>query len=780
MTRRKGLLAISGNFEPRISAPLDTRLIASNLSQLTDPNYWRSDDGNIYIYKGIAVTVWNDVNNNGIYVLKDDNYTDLNNWLKISANPIDGFKFTDSDTISFTQSGETYSASIKSDSLSVSNLKTVDGGATAGYLLSNDGNGFFKWVEPLPSEGSITMEDYNTGESFANVQNIIIRGGSITVPDGTASGGLATKTGVNTVTVWIPAPNYAPIFNPILNVTSSSRFVSRPSNNSDLGLNPGDFGIGDWNIQSNFTNNDTRFVTNVPNIIGAFSTPNFFNCYGPVADGVGTTMSFRVFDSNDNIVASIEGFEVSESNTQNNDNLAITVTEFEIDSDRKKAKVTGNININSLMPNGGRFYYTITHYNGEPGNEVLSFTSSQYFFDAPASQSGSGSTSNISGTVTFDENSVTTRYFSGVAHYTTGTTFGITVSGINLLNQITFPTDRQIQLTANNMLINSVSFPNINNMRGLGDGTKGLSAITGWSIDWNSTGLTFSTVAAVNINNSSLPGFSPNTSNNIPLIASSNIRSDIYDYGISDTKLSTSKLMLFDTLNLNNGSFNSNPIIGEGNRLLIGSLLSSSGSLTFNSNVSLPGDELQYIFGRVIYPQQDFTQFYPSVNFSNSVNYSSLTGSNKTFDTYTNLNTGDSSDVSINNYRWYVTNPFGVNSNYDVDFTNGIFTFNCNFTEDDLDYKPVTNSNGNGDLVIMLGFDPGVNSDRPSKFIYLTGDVNSYPGRSSTSVYNLDGTTKNIQFTTGQISGMRKVWLLVGYKNTTRGKSLILSNVQFG
>lgn len=779
MSRQQGLFPISGNFETRIAAPLDTRLVANTISNLTDIEYWKSGDNNVYLYKGLAVSVWNDVpDNNGIYILTSDDYTDFNNWLRVSGSG--GLvKFDNSDTISFTQSGETYSALINTDSITVSNLKTVDGSATASYLLSNDGLGNFKWVEPIPSEGSITMEDYNTGESFTNVQNIIIRGGAITVPGGTATGGLATTTGANTVTVWIPAPNYAPLFNPSLNVTSASRFVSRPSNNFDLGQNPGDFGVGDWDVQSNFTNNNTRFVTNVSNIVNAFSTSESFNCYGPGADGVGTTMSFRVFDSNNNIVASIEDFEVSEFNTAINNNLTITVTEFENDSDRKKAKVVGSINISSLIPNGGRFYYTITHYNGEPGNEVLSFESSQYFFDAPASQSGSGSTSNISGTVTFDENSVTTRYFSGVAYYTTGTTFGITVSGINLLNQISFPTDRQIQLTANNMLVNNTSSPNINNMRGLGDGTKAPSAITGWDIDWNSTGLTFSAVAAVNISNSSLPGFSPNTTNSISLTPSSNVRSDIYDYGVSDTELSASKLMLFDTLSLNSGSFNTNPIIGESNRLLVSNLL-GSGSLAFNSNVSLPGDELQYIFGRVIYPQHNFTQFYPSVNFGNSVNYSSLSGSNKTFDTYTNLNTGSSSNVSINNYRWYVTNPFGVNSNYDVDFTGGIFSFNCNFTEDDLNYKPLTNSSGNGDLVIMLGFNPGVNGDRPNKFIYLTGDVNVYPGRSGASVYNLDGSTKNIQFTTGQVSGVRKVWLLVGYRNSTRGKSLILSNVQFG
>jgi hypothetical protein len=777
MTRQKGLFVISSDFEPRISAPLDARLVANTVSDLTDQNYWKSNDNNVYLYKGIAVSVWDDsVDNNGIYILTNDNYTNLNNWLKISASPVDGFKLSDSDTISFTQLGETYSASIKTNSITVSNLKTVQGGPTAGYLLSNDGNGSFKWVEPLPSEGSITMQDFNTGESFDNVQNIIIRGGAITVPNGTSTGGLATKTAANTVTVWIPAPNYSDSFNPTINVDFSLRFVSNPTTNLDLGINVGDFGIGDWDLQSDFNNNIRRRVTNVNSIIEAFLTPNFFNCYGPSADGIGTTITFRVFDSNDNIVTSIENFEISESNTIDNGSLTITVLNFENDSDRKKAKVSGNIKINNLMPNGGRFYYTVTHNNGEPGNETISFQSNQYFFDAPSNQSGS--TSNISGTVTFDEDTTLNRYFSGVAYYTTGTTFGVTVSGINLLNQISFPNDRQIQLTANNMLVNSNASPNINNMKGLADGSKGPKSITGWSIDWNSTELNFSTIVAPNINNSSLPGFSPASSNNVPTSPSSNIKADLYDYGISSTKTSQSKLMLFDTLNLNSGTHLINPIIGENNRLSVSGLLTGD-NLVFNSNSFLPDDELQYIFGRIIYPQQDFTQFYPSENFFNGVNYSSLSASNKTFNVYTNLNDGSSTDINIDDYRWYVSNPFGKNSLYNANFTNGIFTFNSNFTESDLDYKPITNSSGSGDLVIMLGINPGVNGNYPDKFIYLTGETSLYPGRSSAPIYNLDGTNKNIQFNTGQIIGVEKVWLLVGYKNSIRGKSLILTNIQF-
>jgi hypothetical protein len=771
MSRQKGLFPISGNFETRLAAPLDTRLVANTVSNLTDVNYWKSDDNNVYLYKGIAVSVWNDTStNNGIYVLTNDNYQVLSNWLKISD-----ISLVDSDTISFTQSGTTFLSSVKNNSLDTSKLKTVEGSPTASYILANDGLGNFKWVAPAPSEGSVTMMDFNTGEEFSGVEKIIIRGGSVTVPGGTATGSLASSTASSIVTVWIPAPDYSDLFSPTLLVQSTPRFISSPSNNFDAGATAGEFGIGTWNITNDFTSNTTRLVTNSGVISSAFLTNDYFNCYGPSADGTGTTMSFRVYNSSNNIVSSIENFVISENNTNTNQNITILVDEFLDDNDRKKAKVSGSINIGNIIPNGGRFYYNITHYNGKPGDEILSFTSSNFFFDAPSNQIGSNSTANISGDITFFEGVTNIKYHSGVAYYDNNTTFGVTVSGINLLNEITFPTDRQIQLTANNMPINSGLAPNINLMRGLANGSKGPAAITGWSIDWNSTSLTFSTTAQVNQSNVYIPGFTANNSNVISLTASSNISSDIFDYGVADSKTSLSRLMLFDTTPSSNGTHNNNPIIGEGNRLSVSNLLNGGGgSLSFVSNSPISGDELQYIFGRIIYPQYNFNLFSPLSN--TSVDYSNLSASNKTFEIYTNLNTGSTTNINIDDFRWYVTNPYGVNSSYNVDFSSAVFTFNSNFIEDDLHYKPLTNTNGNGDLVIIIGVDPVVNSDRPSKFINLT---DNYPGRFNTPTYNFDDSTKKIEFNLGQILGVRKAWLFIGFKNSTRGKNLILRSIQF-
>ena len=57
------------------------------------------------------------------------------------------FSFVDSSTIAFTWSGNTYSAYVIDGSLTASQLNTgSNGGPTAGYVLSVDGNGLFAWV----------------------------------------------------------------------------------------------------------------------------------------------------------------------------------------------------------------------------------------------------------------------------------------------------------------------------------------------------------------------------------------------------------------------------------------------------------------------------------------------------------------------------------------------------------------------------------------------------------------------------------------------------------
>ena len=350
----------------------------------------------------------------------------------------------------------------------------------------------------------------------------------------------------------------------------------------------------------------------------------------------------------------------------------------------------------------------------------------------------------------------------------------MTASGINLLNDITIPTTKQVDFTPVGL--------GISVLPGFADGSQaGVgSAITGWNLNWNNTGLTFSKDGSISSSGLYVPGFS--TNNTISAVAGSYVTANLYDYGLADSDNSASKTVLIDTYSVGSVTYNDNPLDSENSRLSVSGVL-SSGSSAFNSSLSLSStntDELQYIFGRIIYPQTNFTLFSPVTNSSASVNYSTLSGSNKSFTVYTDINTGATTTVTFTDYRWHVTS-YGADSSYLTSIPNGIFTFTSgttNFTEADLAYSATTGAPGiNGEaLVILVGIDSSGLSTTPDKFLYVSGDPVTYKTRQSPGSQSLD-INGQIKFSVGTLPTAQKVWLFIGYKNSTRGKNLYMSNI---
>lgn len=682
--------------------------------------------------------------------------------------------FNSTDTITFvTQSvvgGLSFSAYIPQGSITSSLLNTgTSGGPTAGYVLSTDSNGEFQWIQG-GGGGSIAVADYLTGTTFSNVQNIIFRGGVVNVP----VGGTATAVNVTgpspTVTVWIPAPNYVGYFSPSLG-GGSSRYISQPTTSTynNIPGNSGQYGIGSWSPSSNFTSNTTRSAINSSGALVAFSESEFA-CYNN-----GTTMSFTLYNHDGSVLSSINNYVINGIGSTTSNGITITVNNFLPDSDRYKANVTGTIAVGTLFPNGGKFNWNVTHYNGEgagnSGYGVYSFTSGDLLYDSD----GSSSSANIAGGVDFDELTPTTVQYSGVRFYALSSSFALTASNINLLNDITFPTSKQIDFVCYTMAI-------AGSLDGYADGTKGTgTAITGWNINWNNAGLTYSRTATVNSSGNYIPGFS--TNNSISTSPSSYVRSTIYDWSTVGFSQSVSRTMLFDTYSPSSVTYNNNPIDSENSRLSASGVM-TNGSSAFNSALSLSStntDELQYIFGRVIYPQTNFTLFYPKSNWVASVDYSSLLGVNKSFTVYTNINTGSTTTVSFNDYRWHVTS-YGKDASYSTAFGSGIFTLNSNFTESVLHYDGVNSTSGSGDLVILAGIDDTSANATPNKFLFVSGDPVTYATRQNPITYNLNksASSKDIQWSKGTLSPVvKKVWLFIGYKNSATGKNLNMTNIAF-
>ena len=446
-----------------------------------------------------------------------------------------------------------------------------------------------------PSPGtSLDVVDYITGETFSSVSTMIFRGGVVSVPpSGTASG--VTVTGpAPVVTVWIPAPNYVGYFTPSLGSGAFTRYISNPSTNgynSTPGTN-GYYGTGDWDPATNFTASTTRNVTNSSGSLTLF-TESEFACFN-----TGTTMSLYLYNHDGSILRSIVGHVINGTGATSQGGLTLNITTFAADNDRYKAAANGTVNVGNEFPNGGRFNWKVVHNNGD-GVGNITYGVYEYTQTTPVfyDNDGSSSSSNISGVVDFDELTPTLVYYSGVAFYDTGSTFALTASDVNLLNDITFPTTKQIDFLCNNMAISGTLDGHSNGSKAAG------AAITGWTIAWDKSGLTYSRTGTVNSSGVYVPNFG--TNNTLSTSYPSYISSTIYDYS-SSTYNSGNKNMLFDTDPTDTIYYNNNPLDSENSRLLTGSVM-SNGNAAFVSNVTLPSDELQYMFGRVIYPQENFT-----------------------------------------------------------------------------------------------------------------------------------------------------------------------------
>lgn len=92
MSRIKGLANFSANFEPQIASPLDARSIVQYQSDLLLESTWQANDGIVYTYKGMLVSVVDDVivDNNGLYILINEDYTQLSSWTKVSGGAVSG------------------------------------------------------------------------------------------------------------------------------------------------------------------------------------------------------------------------------------------------------------------------------------------------------------------------------------------------------------------------------------------------------------------------------------------------------------------------------------------------------------------------------------------------------------------------------------------------------------------------------------------------------------------------------------------------------------------
>lgn len=668
---------------------------------------------------------------------------------------------------------------------------------------------------------SLTIQDYLTGQSFNDINKIIFRGNTVVVnPVGLTAIGVTVTGQTPEVTVWIPAPNYVSAFNPSVDASGSLRYVSLSTTQSyTQSAVPGTFGLGTWSPYSDFATNGAAVGTTrrVKNSISGnglsgtsfspFTNSSAFSC----ENNTTSSMVFEVLKEDGTAIRTktVSPLNITtcgqsySSDDTGKGGFTLTLGAFSNDQDKFKiASLSTSVDCQSIFPNGGRFKCRITYNNGAL-TPIVKITE-DFFYD-----NDSAPTSATVSTVLFDEASAVAKYFSGILYYKEGSSFAMTASNIDFLNDSSFPTTKQIDFEPINL---SMANSGVNFLNGHADGTKsGVgAAITGWNINWNNRGLTFSRSGSVNLimNNDNgtpfnggttnldtvgyIPGFFPHISNTLNATKLSYVKVRLFDYGSPDSTLSSgTKPTLIDTDAASTPTHLSNPLDGEIGRLDFSSVF-ANGSAAFDSSQLLTNSgngELQYIFGRVIYPQHNFVSYMPKANWSRLCNYTTCSGVNKTFTVYTKAAIDgttpyETTSVSINGYRWHVTS-YSKSADLSNSVNNGVFQFDgSNFAESQLECPlGQIGSSGTGDLAMLVGIDSSGANATPDKFLYITGDQSLYGGRNNSISFSLDANSK-IGWALGAVAlNVRKVWLFVGFKHNatanTGGKSLRMSDILF-
>lgn len=609
-------------------------------------------------------------------------------------------------------------------------------------------------LKELDDVGSpLQITDYITGATFSNISNIIFRGQTVVVPSGTATGVEAVGAGPNAVTVWIPAAVYVDYFNDGSNLISSesttNRYVPKPN---------GSYNIGDW----------TSLESTGRNVLTESSGGDVvYTCTEFSVFDTSTTLDFNFFDGDGATLSTTS--RIVATGSVSSGGLTINVTSVAIDQDRYKATVTFTADLTnvSLIPPGGRFSIELVHNNSIDG--TYTFTQNDIFYDSDGISSNAIIDIAGGGTVSIQEETPILKWLSGIAYYDDASTFTFSVTNIDNLNDRSYPrgtsnnisnasTGHQLRLDPTNLAISSIYY------------AHGIDFI-GWTNSYNAQNFTYSVLGTINQNGQYIPGFNPD--NVVSSGSPGYITADLFDWNTADTETSPDFEALIDTRD-DTTIYSNNPIVDEDDRIDINVMGSQS---TWVGTSSLAPDALQMIFGRVIYPQDNFSGFYPSINITNSRDYSGSATSNRSFIVYTDVSTGSgtTASVNINGYRW-VSFAFGKNGSYTSDFGNGIFDITGNYAESDLHHDQT--SSGTGDLVLMVGLDSTGNNNIADTYLWMSNDSTVYPGRSNAVTYNLTG--DQIQFSKGNLSfSIRRCWLVIGYSNSATGIDLYTNDIMF-
>jgi hypothetical protein len=328
--------------------------------------------------------------------------------------------------------------------------------SAAGYHFKGGGSG-----------GAITIQDEGVEIGTYQILNFI--GTDVSALDGGSR-----------ANIYIPAVNYVSHFNTSdgsngnQSVTeSTARSTTRISTPSGGEGSP--FSTGGWaGTNRSTTRNGTFTFTTPGDVTGlggdAHLVVEFFD-----ADGTTVLESFTTpAITADGTLTSSSGF------------IQVTTTSFSDDANRKKGNLSISVNALQILSaagrSGGRVHVEIQMMpdSSTDGTGPYTYVQPDVFIDSNPSTPSVGSAAISEGTPVI-------KHLSGLAYYTTGSTFTLQASGVDDLNANTIKTSNNLTLSASEYGISTLAQSPFG---------SGQSLFSGWTNDNNNTGTSYNNAGA--------------------------------------------------------------------------------------------------------------------------------------------------------------------------------------------------------------------------------------------------------------------------------------------
>jgi len=392
------------------------------------------------------------------------------------------------------------------------------------------------------------------------------------------------------VNIYIAPVDYASHFNTsdgltnslVVNPTLADRYISLPTSEGVP------FKIGNWGAS-----------TVAKTVKGTNSLS--YTTVDPISIiSIDTTIKTIVYDADGTSILTSHEIILNSNNTITDNNITYTISNFVMDKNKYKANLIVSLKMYNILPNGGRFSISIIHNDGVDGS--YTFSQNDLFIDSDTAS------------ITVSNNlslSVSTPYvlktLSGVNFLTENSLLGVNISGINDLNNLTYPLTKQLEVVGTNTFTENLL------VNGEGGAFDTFYDST-WNTKYNSNNVSYlKNDWTINKVNNTSWNHTTNSINDIKITA------NLYDWGLVMSKDSPTYPYIIDTL-VDDSNRSNEKFISETKRLdsTLSAWDSTQSLITYDG-----GTGLQVLANRLVYPKNNFTLYN---NFISEPDYSLCVG----------------------------------------------------------------------------------------------------------------------------------------------------------